>query len=175
MVLNNPRQIAFADAVKLATGVTETVSCSLLSEQAQEPLAGTAPQHSRFVLVEVRQPWAGRPLDTELPTGVRQWLQSQEAIDGVRVGFIRRPRRRGPIVVYFADVKAGSLRRLEVSNLSDVASLEGFERGSAAEATSETLRKEPFVLVCTHGRRDACCAKTRERSGEVMNNKLKVK
>lgn len=128
-------------------------SCAELSARSGEPLAGTASAASRWLLVEVRGAW-GRDAVAEsaLPAPVRERLTAWAAAPGTRVLLLRRPERRsGPLALFHGRSGAGEseLRRLELERLEDLAEadLEGGERCG------------PVWLVCTHGRRDACCAR----------------
>lgn len=104
------------------------MTCSQLS--SSEPLAGTATEAARFLLVEHRGRWGRDPLDDEtgLPGNLRETARS---FDG-RVLLIRRPGWTGRV----ADPIA-------VDVVSD------------GEMTSDG----PLLLVCAHGRRDRCCAR----------------
>lgn len=136
------------------------VRCSLVSAEQDEPLLGTAPEASAFLLVEVRGSWAGKILATEqLPEAVRAFLSTVESSHpGLRLQFIRTPRRsRGPIAVYLCQV-GGAVSRLVLERLDDVPSVDvgaWLAEGTLAGATPEP---GPLTLVCAHGRRDACCA-----------------
>lgn len=124
-------------------------TCSQASLGAHEPLAGTATEAVRWLLVEVRGAWGRDPVaDTELPPGVRERVAH---VDG-RVTFVRRPERReGTVVVDLrVDESGGEARRLELRALADVAQL---------DLAAADPAQGPFVLVCGHGRRDACCAR----------------
>lgn len=118
------------------------VTCSASSLAAGEALAGTATQATRWLLVETRGVWARDVEETELEAHVRA---SVEGFDG-RVLMIRRPDRRdGQPAAFLAETRedGGSVRRL--TGLDDLAGGE--------------LLDGPLVLVCCHGRRDACCAR----------------
>lgn len=126
------------------------MSCSELSRL--EPLAGTATRADRWLAVEHRAAW-GRDAVTEsgLPAAVTGAL---EAYDG-RVVLVRRPDRRAsaaPAVFFARPTEAGGvLARVPIEQLED---LVGLDLERAAEPIAGNL-----VLVCAHGRRDACCAR----------------
>jgi hypothetical protein len=125
------------------------VSCSEQALDVALPLGGTATRAERWLLVEVRVAW-GRDavVGTELGEPVRSRL---EAFDG-RVLLIRRPgSRAGATVIHaLADESGGRATRLELDSVGDL--------GSVDPATGRPL-DAPVVLVCAHGRRDACCAR----------------
>jgi len=121
----------------------DAVSCSESSLAAGEPLAGTAAQASRWLLVEARGAW-GRDVDeTALSPSA---AQLKESFDG-RVLLIRRPdRRSGPALAFAVEIRedGGSIRGLREAD-------DGFEDVGEVEG--------PLIVVCCHGRRDRCCAR----------------
>lgn len=130
--------------------------CSTLSADHEEALAGSAVADTpRWLLLEHRAPWSAQGFpDVGLPPAVVSHLVAGSA--GARVQLVRQPQRRdGPLVVMAADVTAGTLRRLEVEEgwLGGV-DLAGLWAGTSGEPVDG-----PVVLVCTHGRRDPCCAR----------------
>lgn len=114
--------------------------CSVASLADDEPLAGTAPADARWLLVERPGAWTPKAADELALTGA----------DGARVQLIRRAgggATAGGRRVFRADVATG---RSETALLADgPLDLEGADwRPHSA----------PLWLVCTHGRRDVCCA-----------------
>lgn len=128
------------------------MSCSELALAAELPLAGTASRADRCLLVEHPGPWGRDPVpDTELPPPVRDALQ---AFDG-RVLFVRHPGRPTSMgIVAFSAItteEGGELRRIELGLLDEIVSADLERGGEVVDA--------PLLLVCTHRRRDACCAR----------------
>jgi hypothetical protein len=127
------------------------MSCSELARAAGVPLAGTASRADRWLVLEHHGPW-GRDaaVDTELPAAVAEALGRFEG----RVLLARRPdrSRAAGTVAFTAETTEGGgrLRRVELERLDDVVSL---APGAGAPVAG------PLVLVCTHRRRDACCAR----------------
>lgn len=115
------------------------MTCSELS--SAEPLAGTATVSTRFLLLEHRGRWGRDAVDdTAVPPAMRVHAQAFEG----RVVLIRRPgSQETPPAAYLAEVVAegGVLHRLALPG------------DGMAEVAGHLL------LVCTHGRRDACCAR----------------
>jgi len=136
------------------------MSCSESSAEAFEPLAGSATQARRWLLVEVREAW-GRDVvpDSSLPAAVKgrlvEWAAKRGG-DG-RVLFIRKPERRDvpTTAVFVAEVSehSGMFARLELADIAELAEAD-LRPGSQREPVTV-----PTLLVCTHGRRDACCAR----------------
>ncbi len=133
--------------------------CALVARQ-DEPLAGTAPQAPWWLLVEDPGPW-GRDalLDGALPPAVVAHLADATAAHDVRYQAVRRPdrTRRRHRAVHLANVRAGWLARtdLPVEDLVDL------DVGAVVPDTPPAgwaVVDGPLVAVCTHSRRDACCA-----------------
>jgi hypothetical protein len=126
------------------------MSCSALSTAAGIPLAGTAKRGERWLLLEHRAPWGRDALeDSGLAPELAQALEET----GRNVLLLRRPGRPQGAPVAFAarTAEAGSrLVRLELGRLEDVLDVDPDRDGVPVAGQ--------LVLVCTHARRDACCA-----------------
>lgn len=141
--------------------LSSTGRCADLSAAAGIPLAGTATQEDRWLLVEHRQPW-GRDAVSEsgLPEAVVEALGRFAG----RVLLVRRPgRAAGPLAVFGATTTeaGGELRRLDIARIEDLAVAEPLTDGVAVDG--------PLILVCTHKVRDACCG----RRGVPVYNALR--
>ncbi|HET9739120.1 MAG TPA: sucrase ferredoxin [Solirubrobacteraceae bacterium] len=133
------------------------VACSVLGERLGEDLAATAPAARRFLLLEQPGPWTGRNAVTnsDLDEGIARALLARADEAGVKVHLIRRSSRRAALArrtVFVADtVRDGPrLARHQIRDPSEVLELDldGGERWH-----------EPVYTVCTHGKRDPCCAR----------------
>jgi len=130
-----------------------------------EPSAASAPEASRaWLLIEHPGPWPHEAADAAQPAPLGA-LVSFAASSGIRVQMIRRPGRRrvGDARTVFAGWTAGGspwLRRASVSATApsltegDLKDLAGGVPPSFGSPLSE-----PVFLVCTHGKRSACCAR----------------
>lgn len=132
-----------------------TVSCSVLGERLGEDLAATAPKARRFLLLEQPGPWSGRNAVThsDLDVAIGRALLARADEAGVKVHLIRRSSRRATLPtrsVFVADTGRGSFRRFEIRDPAEVLELE-LEGGEAVDG--------PLYAVCTHGKRDPCCAR----------------
>ena len=137
-----------------------TVRCSVASEQRGEPLAGTASTVRHFLLLEDPGPWGPEILRSQrLPGPVREPLLHWHRELGVRPLLIRRPGRylTGPRRVFVINARYGWCETTTVDNLAEVAQfdLDGIVGGAGVGLSAH---HEPVLLVCTHGRHDACCA-----------------
>lgn len=134
-----------------------TISCSVLGERLGEDLAASAPKARRFLLLEQPGPWSGRNAVThsDLDVGVARALLAGADEAGVKVHLIRRSARRAVLErrsVFLADTsrEGASLRRVEIGDPAEVLEID-FEDGDAVDG--------PLYAVCTHGKRDPCCAR----------------
>ena len=129
--------------------------CSALAEQLNEPMIGSVDQRTRWLLVEDHSAWG--------TDAVKDVLGAEFARDakarGVRALLIRR--REG-------DPRADTVRR---AILIDTASREmavrtvGYPPDLAIDAIADgpvagfgATMTDPIFLICTNGKRDACCA-----------------
>ncbi|MCD6022260.1 MAG: uncharacterized protein K0R20_1970 [Actinomycetia bacterium] len=134
--------------------------CSLRSLAAREPLAGTASTIQRWLLIEHPGPW-GRDglLDARLPAGLGRELRDLEHRTGARVLLIRKPDRSPQygddnLICFAVDTGDAWLGSAVVDRIEDAAHLDPRERASFAGDGAGA----PLFVVCTHGRRDPCCA-----------------
>jgi hypothetical protein len=134
--------------------------CSLRSLAADESLAGTASTIRHWVLIEHPGPW-GRDglLDARLPDGLGRDLRALEAGTGARVLLIRKPDRLpefedDALICFGVDTKDAWLGFAVLDRIEDAAQLDARERASFPGDP----QGEPLFAVCTHGRRDPCCA-----------------
>jgi hypothetical protein len=131
--------------------------CSLRSLAADEPLAGTASTIRHWLLIEHAGPW-GRDglLDARLPEGLGRDLRVLERRTGARVLLVRKPDRvpqRDDTVLCFAvDTGDARLGFVALDRIEDARQLDPRDRSAFAD------RREPLFVICTHGRRDPCCA-----------------
>lgn len=128
--------------------------CSAIAEELDEPLAGTVDHRPRWLLVEDRSAWGERAVEDVL--GVPFARAAKAA--GVQVVLVRR--REAP-------PSADAVRRVmlvdTIERRSAIRVVETLDRLTLALATGpledfgEAL-DAPIFLVCTNGKRDACCA-----------------
>jgi hypothetical protein len=133
--------------------------CTLRSEARHEPLPGTASTVRRWLLVESIGPWGRDGFhDARLPDGVARALHGFGHATGARVLLIRRvdrrPDRPGEAACFAVDARGPTpwIGRRRLASVADAASLDLDDR-SAFEPVAR-----PVAIVCTHGRRDVCCA-----------------
>jgi hypothetical protein len=129
--------------------VSEISTCSGSSLAAGEVLAGTATQGTNWLLVEVRGAWGRDAVaDSGLAPAVRE---SMDSFPGTVI-LVRRPdRRRGVTVIKAIAEEGGGTAVWQELGMLDELPEADLEKGE--------LVSGPIVLVCGHGRRDACCAR----------------
>ncbi|RCG30450.1 sucrase ferredoxin [Sphaerisporangium album] len=126
------------------------------------PALASATVGARFwLLIEHTGPWASHLPECDLPEDVHALIARATEL-GVRPQLIRRPGRRNatpsPRHVMVADTTATAPWVAE-GRFEDVRDLDlgSLVRGVVPESC--ILVKEPVFLVCTHAKRNACCAR----------------
>ncbi|TDC83533.1 sucrase ferredoxin [Actinomadura sp. 7K507] len=135
------------------------------SHTGERPCLASATAKARaWLLVEHPGPWPERIEDLARPAPIAEAVRAAQRA-GVRPQLIRRPgRRRGnPPVQVYAAFSYGDEVWIEGRELAAPAELESLDLDALAAGRSPGLGEpvaEPVLLVCTHGRRNACCART---------------
>ena len=137
-----------------------TLPCSVLGERLGEDLAASAPTARRFLLLEQPGPWTGRNAVTnsDLDEGIGLALLARADEAEVKVHLIRRSSRRSALErrsCFLADTRRDGpwVERHELGDPAEVLDLDLTVREPAARW------EEPLYFVCTHGKRDPCCAR----------------
>ncbi len=136
-----------------------TQTCSALN--ADEPLAGSAQGAVAHVFLEHLGAWPADPLEALDPT----YAEGLRALDAA-VGLVRRPageRDPGsgvperPYVIVATNGLVAATRTNGVPSVAELAEvLTSLTQGEVPDGWSAPAW---VVLVCTHARRDACCAR----------------
>lgn len=139
--------------------------CSELSSGAAEQPHGTASTGEVWLLVEYPRAWGAKALEeSDLSRAVKSYLnrtcrsiprsrllfvkQERDERDSFNL-FIVRSRERSPFILKFQLESYEQLPELDVAALAT----------GKRTPQSANLLDGPLLLVCTHGRRDKCCAK----------------
>jgi hypothetical protein len=139
--------------------------CAETSSERGEPLAATASRVEHWLLVEHTGMWPHDPLAAGVFVGaVREHLARQlRELPRARVLLVKRPRARRTDrvqVAYGWTRERGS--RFFTFELGDHRELLDLDLGAALRDGSAPLGEQlehPLLLVCTHGKRDRCCAR----------------
>lgn len=156
-------------------------SCSALAQSVGEPLAGTASLATAWIAIEQSGPYGRDALvESRFPPDVGAELATRAAAIGAKVVLVR------PVGKHANEAKAHSTRNVWVarpangssaldgsplatadmvhSQISDPAELLAinFDKllvGNLADAVPHSSPDlDPLLLVCTHAKRDICCA-----------------
>ena len=130
-----------------------------------ESSAASAPEASRaWLLIEHPGPWPHEAAEAAQPAPLTALVESAEEF-GLRVQMIRRPGRRqvGDVRSVFLGSTADPepfLRRAEVSaSAPELAERDLKELAAGIVPSFGEVWDDPVFLVCTHGKRSACCAR----------------
>ena len=138
--------------------------CAAVSVASDEPLAATASRIDNWILVEYRGAWTrdvlgGSLLSSELKEHLRAQL---DALGRSRLLFVKKPERRSQAgrSAFFGTSTPGKERffQLEVEHQDELRAVD-FAAALASENAPFTPVTEPLFVVCTHGKRDRCCAR----------------
>ncbi|MCZ7589810.1 MAG: hypothetical protein M5U27_13335 [Gaiella sp.] len=138
--------------------------CAAGSEARGEPLVATASRIDHWILIEYRGAWrrdvlGGSLLSPRLKARLREQLAT---LRPSRLLFVRQPERRDESGrrVFLATSRPGRERLLglEVEHQEDLhdVDLAGALAGDSALGDAVS---HPLLVVCTHGKRDRCCAR----------------
>lgn len=139
--------------------------CAAVRAARGEEIRASAPVTiSTWLLVEHPGPWPSRDLPGDIgPVALGVLAAAEDR--GVRVQLIRRVRDRRrssrEIVVAGRGGERGWAERREIGSLDELSALDldALGAGTPPGFGEPVDAAEPVVLVCTHGRRDVCCAR----------------
>jgi hypothetical protein len=149
-------------------------ACSTRSIAAGEPLAATAVGDDRWLLLEQSGPWAPKvPRGSDLDDAVADALAERCDALGIRIGLLRRSTARsseGERACYLASTTRGAafLERHALPDAAAVLDLDLEALGTGRPTDPAARWDGPLYAVCTHGERDACCA----RVGRALHRAL---
>ncbi len=178
-----------AEKIERPRAGRERPLCAAVSRARDEPLAATASRIDHWILLEYRGAWSrdllgGSLLSPRLKAHLRDQLA---ALRPSRLLFVKQPERRSSAGrrVFLATSTPGRERLLglEVEHQDDLREIDLV--GPLAEAGAQRAAPfapvdHPLLVVCTHGKRDRCCARygrplydavrTGEAPGEVWQS-----
>jgi hypothetical protein len=131
---------------------------------AGEPLAGSSAVASIWIALEASHPWAGKPLKTKTLSEIaRRQLSLWDERPDTRVQLLQRPTERPTgrrtLLIASAVVGAEWCLRFDLDDDRELESIDLEELVAARAHPRANEVREPVFLVCTHGKRDRCCAK----------------
>ncbi|MFE9023629.1 sucrase ferredoxin [Streptomyces sp. NPDC007808] len=148
-------------------------TCSTVSRDLDEPIAGTAATATTWLLLEQPGPWGAKALtQSHLDPALGRALEAAAQGTGVRVALIRRPGRHADCktaaerTVYVAHTVPGRvwLRTATTHEPERLLDLDFAALGAGDHRSFDAVLQgrphtgDPLALVCTNGKRDRCCA-----------------
>lgn len=147
-VVANPQMSRRADA------------CTRQSSIAGESMAARAGRTHLWVLIEHPGPWPASAPDDVLPRELSDRLDSVAGL--IRVVLIRRPNNRQvtapTCLLAWSDGIRHWMREGAAESYDDLVDLPFETMAAGLEPSFGRSRRTPFFAVCTHGKKDACCA-----------------
>ncbi|MGQ0678163.1 MAG: sucrase ferredoxin [Actinomycetota bacterium] len=144
-------------------GDAARVSCSAIARTTDEPLHGTAPQGHSWILLEQAGPWGPDALfESSLPPAFAAELTRRTRPAGTKILLMRRRAGRydSPATTCYL-VHAGRsgpwMEELALGAATDLLEID-LESVDCPTAPGIGRPVREAYLVCTHGRRDQCCA-----------------
>lgn len=123
-------------------------------------MVGRAGMTHLWVLIEHPGPWPASAPDDVLPDALTEKIYSVQG--RIRVVLIRRPRNRQVLtptcVLAWTDGTRHWMREGSVDRYEDLSALPFESMATGVEPAFGRSRTEPLFGVCTHGKKDACCA-----------------
>lgn len=162
-------------SVQPRTGVR--AFCAAVSAASEEPLAATASRIDNWIVLEYRGLWDRDVLGASLfSTELKDHLREQlRALAPSRLLFVKKPERRlyGRRHVYFGSSRSGKERfyQLEVDHQEDLVGFD-FVDGLAGDGLPGVPLDHPLLVVCTHGKRDRCCAKNGQPLYDALRHEV---
>ena len=146
------------------TTVSPSVSCSTFALSLDEPQFGNFKPATTWLLLEYDGRWEPEALTgSALPAPVKEQLQTFLATQAQsRALFIRQVPRlvSGGLRFFVAQaVPPYRLHAFSLSRYEDLLDLNLSAIAAGDPAFDGALHRDPLWLVCTHGRRDRCCAR----------------
>ena len=155
--------------------------CSILSKEAEEPLAGTAPFARHFIFITwPKKFWQYEALDSKggFPEGLKNWMKINSEINGkISIRLVSTPGLSYDKVQIF--IYPGKYQYTNILPNEINAVLESYFQNGVSEAFSPTKIIDDQIFVCTHGRHDKCCAKfgkelVDELRYHILNKKMPI-
>jgi hypothetical protein len=138
--------------------------CSELSRGAAEKTFGTASVGNAWLLIEYPYGWGSEALpDSSLSPAVKSYLDKfLKTVPRARVLFIKQERKESTErFVFFVRCRERnpSVAQLKISGYEQLLDMDLAAMAAGEMPGSVSASDSPLYLVCTHGRRDKCCAK----------------
>jgi hypothetical protein len=153
-----------ARTVPVVSDAPSSSTCVLLARAHGAQAAGTAPVATGWMLIEQPGPWGRSALTSSGLDPVVGGELDARAGDDVRVQLVRRPgsrpRRdtdRRTVVLAHTGAEPWA-EQLEITSDTELGDLDPSVTAAPRPPGIGRPVPEPLWLVCTHGKRDRCCA-----------------
>jgi hypothetical protein len=139
--------------------------CSILSSRVGEQMAGTAVHTAVWLMLEYPYSWEAKAFEqSRVPKKVKASLDRFiSSTPHVRLEFIKGYQSSFPASIKFFVCLSREidpiLLRFELSSYTDILDIDLDSLLAEPEKFQSFIHKKPLFLVCTHGRRDQCCAR----------------
>lgn len=135
-----------------------------MSRDSAEQSFGTASTGDVWLLIEYREAWGAHALeDSALPARVKNHLNKFcKTVPGARLLFVKQERvRPDPLSCFVVRCRerAPSIVKLQLLDYGELLNFDADALATGASLAGQVRTDEPLFLVCTHGKRDKCCAK----------------
>lgn len=139
--------------------------CSVNSIQRSEALIGNAPRTDYWILLEYPYPMEAKALkQNRLPQEVNRYLaEIQEALPASRLLLVRRksskPGSSISLILVDGRDRQAKLHKLALEHYADLPEVDIPAIFTGSGDLRQVTDNDRIFLVCTNGKRDACCAK----------------
>ncbi|MBW2647911.1 MAG: hypothetical protein JRE23_17410 [Deltaproteobacteria bacterium] len=143
----------------------DQIYCSDLSLQAEGQIFGTATHTEAYLLLEYNGAWGKKAIpDSNLPLPIKAYLtEIEESSTALKTLLIigQEKTQRKEIHLYIAVARGDkpSLYSFHLGSYEDLLDIDIPKVLIGEPQYGLQLSKKSIYLVCTHGRRDKCCAK----------------
>jgi hypothetical protein len=141
-----------------------TFFCSELSRGVTEKTFGTASVGQVWILLEYPFAWGPHALDdSNLASPVKIHLKrALKSIPHAKLLFIKQERARlshRSLFVVRCRESQPFVRRFTIEDYGELTEIDFAAVATGTLSADENIFRDPLFLICTHGRRDKCCAK----------------
>ena len=147
------------------------VGCAAVARENDESLRGTAARAHGWVLIEHRGPWGREPWGPDGPLGrIGTELSRRCKAVGIRPQLVRETHgRREPtetrqVFLAHSGRRGPWLERYTVDTVEQILELPLEAAAAGTPPGIGTRVDQRLYLVCTHGKKDPCCAVLRHRA-----------
>jgi hypothetical protein len=138
--------------------------CSKISRRANERMFGTGGAENIWILLEYQKPWGRDAIEeSELSDDVKKFLRGLKELEqNISVLFIKKNSRFvSPfrMFIVFPQEQLSITHEILLDSHDDLLELNVGKLLKGEISIESNVTDRPFYLVCTHGKRDKCCAK----------------